>query len=138
MTRPSCKLKWSAKQRALGDYLGMNESLIVLQNNVKNLQDQLVRRPADSSSLGDDLAELMLQVNAFSAQSSSLPIQLQMPNSGRLSDRTVGQQAAYLAELARTVEAKQAEVEKAGGALPAEIKARCKGRCKRPTRKPRG
>ena len=60
----------SAKQSALGDYLGMNESLIVLQQNIKNLQDQLARRPADSpSTLGDDLAQLMLQVSAFSAQS---------------------------------------------------------------------
>jgi uncharacterized protein involved in exopolysaccharide biosynthesis len=114
----------SAKQSALGNYLGMNESLIVLQQNVKNLQDQLARRPADSpSSLGDDLAQLMLQVSAFSAQSSSLPIQLQMPSTGSLSDRTVGQQAAYLADLARAVESKQAEVKKQAEALPTEIRA---------------
>ena len=114
----------SAKQSALGNYLGMNESLIVLQQNVKNLQDQLARRPADSpSSLGDDLAQLMLQVNAFSAQASSLPIQLQMPNSGRLSDRTVGQQAAYLGDLAKAIESKQAEVKKQAEALPVEIRA---------------
>jgi len=114
----------TAKQSALSNYLGLNESLILLQQNVKNLQDQLARRPADSpSSLGDDLAQLMLQVNAFSAQASSLPIQLQMPNSGRLSDRTVGQQAAYLADLAKTVESKQAEVKKQAEALPAEIRA---------------
>ena len=58
----------TAKQGALSNYLGLNESLILLQQNVKNLQDQLARRPADSpSNLGDDLAQLMLQVNAFSA-----------------------------------------------------------------------
>jgi uncharacterized protein involved in exopolysaccharide biosynthesis len=114
----------AAKQGALSNYLGLNESLILLQQNVKNLQDQLARRPADSpSSLGDDLAQLMLQVNAFSAQSGSLPIQLQMPNSGRLSDRTVGQQAAYLADLAKTVQSKQTEVKQQAEALPAEIKA---------------
>ena len=62
----------TAKQSALSNYLGLNESLILLQQNVKNLQDQLARRPADSpSNLGDDLAQLMLQVSAFSAQSSS-------------------------------------------------------------------
>ena len=113
----------SAKQSALGDYLGMNESLIVLQQNIKNLQDQLARRPADSpSTLGDDLAQLMLQVSAFSAQSSSLPIQLQMPSTGGLSDRTIGQQAAHLAGLAKTVESKQAEVKEQAEALPIEIK----------------
>ena len=64
----------------------------------------------------------MLQVSAFSAQSSSLPIQLQMPSTGSLSDRTVGQQAAYLAGLAKTVESKQAEVKEQAEALPIEIK----------------
>jgi uncharacterized protein involved in exopolysaccharide biosynthesis len=103
----------SAKQDALANYLGMNESLVVLQQNVKNLQDQLARRPADSpSSLGDDLAQLMLQVSALSAPSSSLPIQLQMPSTGGLSDRTVGQQATYLADLAKTIESRQAEAKK--------------------------
>jgi uncharacterized protein involved in exopolysaccharide biosynthesis len=125
----------SAKQSALSNYLGLNESLVLLQQNVEDLQDQLARRPADSpSTLGDDLAQLMLQVNTFSAQSydqastspaqsSSLPIQLQMPSSGSLSDRTVGQQAAYLADLAKTLESKQAEVKKQAEALPIEIKA---------------
>ena len=114
----------STKQSALGNYLGMNESLVLLQQNVKNLQEQLARRPADSpSSLGDDLAQLMLQVSVLSAQSSSLPVQLQMPSTGSLSERTVGQQAAYLADLAKTIESKQAEVKKQIEALPTEIKA---------------
>jgi tyrosine-protein kinase Etk/Wzc len=114
----------SAKQSALGNYLGMNESLVLLQQNVKSLQDQLARRPADSpSSLGDDLAQLMIQVSALSAQSSSLPIQLQMPSTGSLSDRTVGQQAAYLADLAKTIESRQAEAKKQAEALPIEIRA---------------
>jgi uncharacterized protein involved in exopolysaccharide biosynthesis len=112
----------SAKQNALANYLEMNESLVLLQQNVRNLQDQLARRPADSpSSLGDDLSQLMLQVSALSAPSGSLPIQLQMPSTGSLSDRTVGQQAAYLADLAKAVEAKQAETKKQTEALPAEI-----------------
>jgi uncharacterized protein involved in exopolysaccharide biosynthesis len=114
----------SAKQNALANYLGMDESLVVLQQNVKNLRDQLARRPADSpSSLGDDLAQMMLQVSALSAPSNSLPIQLQMPSTGGLSDRTVWQQAAYLADLAKTIESKQAEAKKQTAALPIEIKA---------------
>jgi uncharacterized protein involved in exopolysaccharide biosynthesis len=114
----------SAKQGALANYLGMNESLVVLQQNVRNLQDQLARRPADSpSNLGDDLAQLMLQVSALSAPSGSLPIQLQMPSTGSLSEKTAGQQVAYLADLAKAVEAKQAETKKQAEALPAEILA---------------
>ena len=114
----------SAKQNALGSYLEMNESLVLLQQNIKNLQDQLARRPADSpSNLGDDLAQLMLQVSALSAPSGSLPIQLQMPSTGGLLDRTVGQQAAYLGDLAKTIVSKQAEARKQTAALPIEIKA---------------
>ena len=114
----------SAKQNALSNYLEMNESLVMLQQNVKNLRDQLARRPADSpSTLGDDLAQLMLQVSALSAPSSSLPIQLQMPSTGSLSDRTVEQQAAYLADLAKTIQTKQAEAKEQMAALPIEIKA---------------
>jgi uncharacterized protein involved in exopolysaccharide biosynthesis len=112
----------SAKQNSLANYLGMNESLVVLQQNVRNLRDQLARRPADSpSNLGDDLAQLMLQVSALSAPSGSLPVQLQMPSTGSLSEKTVGQQAAYLADLAKAVEARQAEAKKQAEALPAEI-----------------
>jgi len=125
----------SAKENALADYLELNESLVLLQQNMKDLQAQLARRPADSpSNLGDDLAQLMLQINAFSTQSTNpeqssrpvqsggLPIQLQVPGASSLSDSTVGQQAAYLADLARTVETKQAEVKRQAEALPAEIK----------------
>ena len=35
----------TAKQGALSNYLGLNESLILLQQNVKNLQDQLAAPP---------------------------------------------------------------------------------------------
>ncbi len=118
------KAQLSAKQSALNDYLTMNEFLVLLQQNVNDLQDQLARRPADSpSNLGDDLAQLMLQVSALSTQGSNLPFQLQLPSTGSLSDTTVGQQAAYLADLAKTVESKQAEVKKQAEALPREIRA---------------
>ena len=118
------KAQLSAKQSALNDYLTMNESLVLLQQNVNDLQDQLARRPADlPSNLGDDLAQLMLQVSALSTQGSNLPFQLQLPSTGSLSDTTVGQQAAYLADLAKTVESKQAEVKKQAEALPREIRA---------------
>ncbi len=118
------KAQLSAKQSALNDYLTMNEFLVLLQQNVNDLQDQLARRPADlPSNLGDDLAQLMLQVSALSTQGSNLPFQLQLPSTGSLSDTTVGQQAAYLADLAKTVESKQAEVKKQAEALPREIRA---------------
>ncbi len=120
---PILQAQSSAKQSALGEYLGLNESLLLLQQNVKDLQAQLARRPADSpSNLGDDLAQMMLQVNALSTQARSLPILLQMPSAGSLSDSTVGEQAAYLADLAKTVESKQADVKKQAEALPVEIK----------------
>ncbi len=118
------KAQLAAKQAALQDYLGMNESLVLLQQNVKDLQTQLAHRPADApSNLGDNLAQVMLQVNALSSQARTLPIFLQLPSSASMSAATVGEQSAYLADLAKTIEAKQAEVKKQAEALPVEIKA---------------
>jgi uncharacterized protein involved in exopolysaccharide biosynthesis len=94
----------SAKQSALSNYLNLNESL------------------KDPSTLGDDLSTLALQVNALNAQ-SGIPIQLQLPSTGTLSNKTVGQQAAYLADLAKTIEAKQTEVKQQADAAPTEIMA---------------
>jgi len=113
----------TAKQNALANYLSLNESLKLLLQNVRSLQDQLARQPAnDPSTLGDDLSTLSLQVNALNAQ-SGIPIQLQLPSTGTLSNKTVGQQAAYLADLAKTIEAKQTEVKKQADAAPTEIMA---------------
>ena len=113
----------TAKQTALSNYLNLNESLKLLLQNVRSLQDQLARQPAnDPSTLGDDLSTLALQVNALNAQ-SGIPIQLQLPSTGTLSNKTVGQQAAYLADLDKTIEAKQTEVKKQSDAAPTEILA---------------
>ena len=113
----------TAKQNALANYLSLNESLKLLLQNVRSLQDQLARQPAnDPSTLGDDLSTLSLQVNALNAQ-SGIPVQLQLPSTGTLSNKTVGQQAAYLADLAKTIEAKQTEVKKQADAAPTEIMA---------------
>jgi succinoglycan biosynthesis transport protein ExoP len=113
----------TAKQNALANYLSLNESLKLLLQNVRSLQDQLARQPAnDPSTLGDDLSTLALQVNALNAQ-SGIPIQLQLPSTGTLSNKTVGQQAAYLADLAKTIEAKQTGVKKQADEAPTEIMA---------------
>jgi succinoglycan biosynthesis transport protein ExoP len=112
----------NAKQGALSTYLNLGESLTMLLQNVHSLQDQLSRQPAsDPSTLGDDLSALALQVNALNAQ-SNIPIQLQMPSTGSFSNKTVGQQAAYLADLANTIGAKQVEVKQQADALPTEIR----------------
>jgi len=114
----------TAKQGALAGYLTMNESLKLLLQNVTGLQDQLARLPADApSGLGDDVSALMLQVSVLSDSPNNTPMQLQLPGTGSLSNKTVGQQAAYLADLAKTIEAKQADTIKQTDALPAEIKA---------------
>lgn len=123
----------TAKQGALAGYLTMNESLKLLLQNVTGLQDQLARLPTDApSGLGDDVSALMLQVSVFNTQfqtsnlsdsPNSTPMQLQLPGTGSLSNKTAGQQAAYLADLAKTIEAKQADTIKQTDALPAEIKA---------------
>ena len=113
----------TAKQTALSNYLNLNESLKLLLQNVHSLQDQLARQPSsDPSTLGDDLSTLALQVDALNTK-SDIPVQLQLPSTGTLSNKTVGQQAAYLADLAKTIEAKQTEVKQQADAAPTEIMA---------------
>jgi succinoglycan biosynthesis transport protein ExoP len=114
----------TAKQGAFANYLSLNESLKLLLQNVRDLQDQLSRQPAGAqSTLGDDLSALLLQVNALNNAQSNIPIQLQLPGASSLSNKTVGQQAAYMADLARTIETKQTEAKQQAELLPAEIKA---------------
>ena len=114
--------KLGAKQSSLSTYLSLNESLGLLLQDVRSLHKQLSRQPAGNpSNLGDDLTALLLQVNAFGSQVSpqvghdqTIPIQLQIPGMGNLSRKTTGEQAAYLAELVKTIEAKLIETKKTG------------------------
>lgn len=145
------KAQLDANLNALSTYLALNQSLNLLHKNVLGLKRQLARYPADRpSSIADDLASLMLQINAFHSQqvdpqaniqsnkaphqtppqviiakqlpaAPSLPLQLQLPEKGNLLNKTIGEQSAYLADLASTIESKMAEIRKQSDALPKTI-----------------
>lgn len=131
-------------QATLNTYLNMNDYLNHLLQNIRGLQSQLSRQPAENpSTLVDDLTALIMQINAFNTQVNTqvdvsglkssanssqqtspqpvIPIQLQISGTGSLSKKTAGQQAAYMAELIRTVENKRAEIRKYADAIPAAI-----------------
>jgi uncharacterized protein involved in exopolysaccharide biosynthesis len=110
----------TTKQSTFSGYLGLNESLKILLQNIRALKDQLSRQPAGNlSTLGEDIAALSLQISTSTA---SMPIQLQLPNDGsNLSRKTNSEQAAYLAELSKTIEAKLIEIRKQIGAMPSTI-----------------
>lgn len=77
----------STAQTILNTYLSMNEYLNNLLQNIRGLQSQLSRQPAENpSTLVDDLAALIMQINAFSSQQTSpqpvIPVQLQIPRRG--------------------------------------------------------
>lgn len=111
----------TAKQEALVNHLKMYESLKLLLQNVYGLRDQLGRQPAEAApTLGDDVAALFLQISALNTQ-PDIPIQLQLPSTGTLSSKTVGQQVAFLSNLAKTIEAKQTEIQTQTNQLPGEI-----------------
>jgi len=66
-----------------------------------------------------------MQIKAFSILQVSpqmpMPIQLQLPSAGNLSNKTTSQQVAYLSELARTIEARLVEIKKRSNAMPKNI-----------------
>ena len=120
----------ASNQAALNTYLALTESLKLLLQNVCSLHDQLARQPAGNPSpLIDELTVLIMQINAFSIPQMSpqmspqmpMPIQLQLPSVGNLTNKTAGQQVAYLRELARTIEARLVEIKKRTDAMPKNI-----------------
>jgi hypothetical protein len=63
----------------------------------------------------------MLQVSALSAEPGAF--QFQLPDTATLGNKTVGQQVAYLGDLADLIETRQAEVDQQAGALFADVTA---------------
>lgn len=63
------------------------------------------------------------QVNVIMTHPPSLPVQLQIPAKGTLSNKTVAEQVAYLNELALTIEATMAEVKRQSDTIPNVILA---------------
>ena len=98
-------------RQAQADYLADQRAIARIIQDIQALRTQLAEQPASrSSSLGDNLTALLLQVKAFNAE-SELPIQLQVTTAESLSSKTVSEQIAFLDGLIANLEAKSGDIE---------------------------
>jgi uncharacterized protein involved in exopolysaccharide biosynthesis len=112
-----------SRMSLLSSYLATQNSLTIINRNVRALRSQLEALPPGSASgLGDDLAALGLQILALNAGSGT-PVQIQLAEGASLSNRTAGEQAGYLADLQQTIGEQLVELTTAMDPLPGEILA---------------
>ena len=131
-------------QNTFNVYLVLKDSLELLLLNIRGFQNKLARQPADNHAmLVDDLTALLMQISAFSIPPGMLmqispfgilqgssqgtpttqpspPIQLQV-SAAKLPSKTIGQQVAYLKELAISMEAKRVEIRRQLEIMPKNI-----------------
>lgn len=135
----------SSRRTTLEDYLAGVRSLDVIVQDAQALQSRLRAQDAGAPvTLGDELAALLLEVSAlrstqekasFSSQETGesaswqrsvvegLPIQIQIDAGGRLTDRTVGEQIAFLDSLVAALDEKRTALAAQGEALAPEIRS---------------
>jgi len=100
----------NSQQATMEEYLRTIRSLRLIVQDARSLQERLGSQDSASrGSLGDDLTSLFLEVDALNR--GSLPIQLQISGQQGLTDRTVGEQIAFLESLIKALENKQAILE---------------------------
>lgn len=100
-----------AKRSALAGYLAAANALESIVQNARALQERLkLQGSGDFSSLADELAALLLNIEAFSSVSDrgtgGLAIQLQAPKDMDVSGKTIRQQIQYLDDLIVALESK--------------------------------
>ena len=109
-----------SQQDTMQEYLTHTLSLRLIVQDARSLQERLSAQDlASRGSLGDDLASLLLELDALNR--GSLPIQLQVSGQQRLTERTVGEQIAFLESLVKALENKQATLESETKALEPSI-----------------
>jgi uncharacterized protein involved in exopolysaccharide biosynthesis len=94
-----------SKRAALGQYLAGARTLRLIIEDAKSLHARLsTQDPSLRASLSDEIASLFVEIESLN--SDGLPIQLQLSGQQGLSEKTVGEQATYLASLIRALEDK--------------------------------
>lgn len=94
-----------SKRTALGQYLAGARMLRMIIEDAKSLHARLsTQDPSLRASLSDEIASLFVEIESLN--SDGLPIQLQLSGQQGLSEKTVGEQATYLASLIRALEDK--------------------------------
>jgi uncharacterized protein involved in exopolysaccharide biosynthesis len=113
----------NSKQAELTSYLTATQTIALVMQDARSLQQQLSRQDVNSpSSLSDQLSALYMQVDALNSR-ANVPIQLQISGAGSLSDRTVAEQTALLGTLIEVLQSKSAEIQQQIKALEPDILA---------------
>lgn len=100
-----------ARESQLAAYLEARNAIELVRQDAASLKARLVLEEGDSlASLADDLAALLLQIEALSLK-NEVPLQLQVGGEHSLSDVTKQDIVAFLDGLMTTLEAQSAELE---------------------------
>lgn len=109
-----------SKRAAFRAYLDTAVNLRLIIQDAKSLRDrQSAQDVTLQASLNDELALLFLEIGALSSE--VLPIQLQISDQRGFSDRTVGEQIAFLDSLIEALQKKLVIVEAAAESLEPDI-----------------
>jgi uncharacterized protein involved in exopolysaccharide biosynthesis len=112
-----------SKQAQLADYLTAAQTITLVIQDARSLQQQLAQQDGNSpSSLSDQLSALYMQVDALNSK-ADVPIQLQISGEGSLSNRTVAEQTALLGTLIKVLQDKSIEMQRQIKALAPDILA---------------
>jgi uncharacterized protein involved in exopolysaccharide biosynthesis len=113
----------NSKKAELSHYLTATQTIALVIQDARSLQQQLARQNVDSpSSLSDQLSALYMQVDALNSK-ADIPIQLQISGDGTLSNRTVAEQAALLGTLMDVLQSKSDEIQQQIKAVEPDILA---------------
>ncbi|MFV2044184.1 MAG: GumC family protein [Anaerolineales bacterium] len=100
-----------ARRDLLSTYFGNENKFTVLIQNIDALIGHVQSLPPDSSpGLGEELAAIGLRIQAVDA-ASGVPVEIQLSESGSISNRTASEQAQYLEGLRVSVERRLQSIE---------------------------
>ncbi|RMG91919.1 MAG: hypothetical protein D6706_17670 [Chloroflexi bacterium] len=108
------------------DYLAQQQEIFVLLQDIENLRSLLEQgKEQDIVSFADQITALLLQIRAFdnkqANEGDTFPLQLQLTSAEELTVSNRNEQVAYLDSLARTLQARQAQVEQRLNELEPQI-----------------
>jgi uncharacterized protein involved in exopolysaccharide biosynthesis len=109
-----------SKQAALSGYLSAQRSLQLILQDARSLQERLRSQDtANPTSFSDEVTLLLLEIDALNR--GTIPLQFQVSSQPSWSDKTVGDQIAFIDSLIRVLENKQVTLEQEASALEPDI-----------------
>jgi len=121
--RPVLLAQLDSLLRTQADYLASQRGTAYLIQDAQSLRGQLAAQPEQyTAGLGDELAVLLLQIDAF-ATTSSRAIELSLDPADPMSGRSVAEQISLLDSLADTLRAKSQEIDDRLAAVEPQVLA---------------